>query len=432
MSVEMEFNLRVAPREMNVMRRVLVTAAVVVALLAATGRACSIPVFRYALERWQPDLYEVLVFHRGGLTTEQQALVDRFAPEREPGDPLPNTSVVKVDLDGQVRPEFAALWKAEPGQSLPWVMVRTPWRGENESVWAGELTSENLDQVLMSPHRAELAKRLLEGDSVVFVFLNGSDKERDDKLFTLAKEQFERLQKEITLPRIEAEDLQSLSVTPDKLGLKFSMLRLDRVDPREQVMIQAMLSLDPQLREERVAREPLLFPVFGRGRVFFPLVGDDIAVQNIEDLAKFLCGACQCTVKQQNPGVDLLTTIDWQEYILPTFEDKPLPPLTGLAGFAASEGGESSPPMSKAALPMTATPVAEQAVTSPFPPIGREEAATSPSESMSGDTSASALSRESPAPAPHEGVSLGMLTLGIAGGLTLLVLAAGLYFRPRS
>ena len=35
---------------------------------ASTVWACSIPVFRYALERWQPDNYEVSIFQSGSLT----------------------------------------------------------------------------------------------------------------------------------------------------------------------------------------------------------------------------------------------------------------------------------------------------------------------------------------------------------------------------
>ena len=34
----------------------------------ASAHTCSIPVFRYALERWIPGPYEVLVYHRGPLS----------------------------------------------------------------------------------------------------------------------------------------------------------------------------------------------------------------------------------------------------------------------------------------------------------------------------------------------------------------------------
>ena len=38
--------------------------------------ACNVPVFRYALQRWQPDPLEVLVLHRAPLDDAQVGLVD--------------------------------------------------------------------------------------------------------------------------------------------------------------------------------------------------------------------------------------------------------------------------------------------------------------------------------------------------------------------
>ena len=46
----------------------LLKTAVALVLVAVVAEACSVPVFRYALERWQADPYEVFVFHRGPLT----------------------------------------------------------------------------------------------------------------------------------------------------------------------------------------------------------------------------------------------------------------------------------------------------------------------------------------------------------------------------
>ena len=52
-----------------------------VALSATPSWACSVPVYRYALERWWPDPYEVIVFHRGELTEQQQAILKDLTPE---------------------------------------------------------------------------------------------------------------------------------------------------------------------------------------------------------------------------------------------------------------------------------------------------------------------------------------------------------------
>lgn len=47
-------------------------------LLPPPAQARSVPVFKYALAYWQADLYEVIVFHRGPPSVEEQAVVDRI------------------------------------------------------------------------------------------------------------------------------------------------------------------------------------------------------------------------------------------------------------------------------------------------------------------------------------------------------------------
>ena len=52
--------------------------------------ACTVPVFRYALERWQPDAYEATLFSRG-------ARPDGLFAEPATGQPKTNLSV-RMDL----------------------------------------------------------------------------------------------------------------------------------------------------------------------------------------------------------------------------------------------------------------------------------------------------------------------------------------------
>ncbi|HEY7425207.1 MAG TPA: hypothetical protein VH682_13330, partial [Gemmataceae bacterium] len=61
--------------------------------------------------------------------------------------------------------------------------------------------------------------------------------------------------------------------------------------------------------------EPMVFPVFGRGRALEGLIGKGINADTIENAAQFLCGACSCLIKRLNPGVDLLIAADWDAVI---------------------------------------------------------------------------------------------------------------------
>ena len=60
------------------------------------------------------------------------------------------------------------------------------------------------------------------------------------------------------------------------------------------------------------ANEPMVFPVFGRGRVLEPLIGAGINKENVLEHSGYLCGACSCEIKDQNPGIDLLIAANWE------------------------------------------------------------------------------------------------------------------------
>ena len=46
--------------------------------LSTNAHACSVPVFRYAVEHWPPDVYEALVLHRGKLSETDKAVTDHL------------------------------------------------------------------------------------------------------------------------------------------------------------------------------------------------------------------------------------------------------------------------------------------------------------------------------------------------------------------
>lgn len=421
-------------------RRALLAVALFIGLVGAAD-ACSIPVFRYALEQWRPDPFEVLVFHRGELNDEQQTLLQRLTPEYVPGEPLPNVAVSRVDLDGEVRAEFQAIWESEPGESLPWIVVRTPWRGENWSVWQGPLGDASIETILSSPFRSELVKRLAGGESIVWLLVEGEDAAENDRLAALCTEQLQALQGGIQLPEILPEDLRALSVQPDQLGLRFSVLRLKRDDPQEQLLVRTLLNAQPGLDAPELAAEPMLFPIFGRCRAYYPLVGSAIEPVNLEDLARFLSGACQCTIKQQNPGVDLLTNVDWDAYVLGIETEKPLPPLAGLGGFVKTD----SPP---AASTEAATADEGQPGIEPAGPSAPTEAAVAPQEETAspvpveqGPGTSPPTSEPRPTPAndgastAHESDSasaaIGSQVFWVVGLLAGAVVLASLWLLPR-
>ena len=96
--------------------------------------ACNVPVFRYALERWNPDAFVAVVFHREPLTAAPQALVEAMA--RTSDDGAANWIVRKADVSRTMSPAFQALWQSQAKATTPWLVVRYPaGRGIEQSVW---------------------------------------------------------------------------------------------------------------------------------------------------------------------------------------------------------------------------------------------------------------------------------------------------------
>ncbi|MHC4680903.1 MAG: hypothetical protein ACYTEK_19655, partial [Planctomycetota bacterium] len=103
------------------------------------------------------------------------------------------------------------------------------------------------------------------------------------------------------------------------LSFEFSTLSLSRSDPNEQFLLAMLLNSEPDLDE--YAGEPILFPVFGRGRALYALVGEGINTDNIREAVGFLTGPCGCEVKMLNPGVDLLMAFNWDAAVMQFYEE---------------------------------------------------------------------------------------------------------------
>ena len=312
-------------------------------VLACTTRAdaCSVPVFRYALERWQPDLFQAIVVHRGALNSEQKKLVDAF--DRSRGKNMANVELVTVDLDDSPPPELLTLIKKQDAADLPRILLMPPpFTGSPTPLWSGKLEAENslkdFDTVVDSPARRETVKRLLTGDSAVWLCLESGNKELDDKAFKLLDTHLEKLGKELKLPEQTPEDLDDpdSQVRFGKLPVRiaFSAIRVSRDDALEKGLIDQLMRTEDDLLEE--SGKPMVFPVFGRGRALWAYIGAGISEENITEAAQFLTGACSCQIKRQNPGTDLLLSADWEGSLEGLIEtrDVELPPLSGLEDFA--------------------------------------------------------------------------------------------------
>lgn len=332
-----------------------------VLLCGATAFACSIPVFRYALERWEPAPYELLVFHRGPLSAEHQKLL-ATVPTND--GPLKVNAVVKtVDLSASPAAELTALWNEQKQETLPAILLRNPRGSDVEgAVWSAPLSPGAIQQVFYSPVRTRIAEQLLKGASAVWVLVESGDKAKDDAAADLLGNRVEQLQKTLKLSEIEQDDIvkHKISASADELKVAFSVLRMSRQDPAEQVLVRMLMSSEDDLEE---ASEPMAFPVFGRGRTLFALVGKGINQQTIEEACSFVIGPCSCVVKELNPGHDLLIAAAWGDVAsAEASKDDPVEALVktikpgAIVPIAPGLQAESNGPRSDSAAPTNEAP----------------------------------------------------------------------------
>ncbi len=348
----------------------LLALAVAAGLAAAAplAQACSVPVHRYALERWPPEPYEAVLFHRGALGGEVQKAVEALDAARDPAGAFPNLLLDRIDVDQPIPDRVKALWEAQAKPALPWLVVRYPaFREEGPVLWSGPLAAASVAALLDSPARREVVKRILAGTSAVWVLLEGGDTARDDAAAAKVEAQLRAIEKEFEPPALDPEDLDPFGPgrfrAPLPLRLAFSVLRVSRGDAAEKTLVDMLMRLagDPP----PAADQPVVFPVFGRGRALAALAGEDLEPDVLQEAAAFLAGPCSCQVKEMNPGMDLLMTANWDAiYDEPVVMEPEVPNLAA-AGPAITEAAAA--PRAEPATPGTPVPPSAPA------PIGGAE-----------------------------------------------------------
>jgi len=322
-------------------RRTTSVAVLVTLLLSAAAVACNVPVFRFALERWQADACELVIFHDSGLKQDDEAFVADLEKSSLAVGGTSNLTVIRQDVRGGMTPETERLWQSIQSTEkpeLPFAVARAA-KGKDKIVnhWRGKLTQLREAGLLTSPAREELVRRLQNGDAVVWLLIRSSNDALTGKARDLLKQQCEQLPNELELPEgIGLPGSELYSEVP--LLLQFSVLEVDAADAKESYLVKQLTGFQS---EAAAAGQPLIVPVFGRGRALEVIPGSELSPELIHDLTEFLCGACSCQVKEQNPGFDLLLTTNWNTALFG--EDAELPPAPPTVGNGQKKSPELVP-----------------------------------------------------------------------------------------
>jgi hypothetical protein len=269
-----------------------------------------VPVFRYALEHWRPDAYRAVLYHRGPLAPDEEARLASLQVRADKS--LVNLSLRTVDLDAAPEPIDQDLFSSLGDASLPRLIIQYPAHLQiDRPVWNGAFGDQELAELLDSPLRREIVKRLTAGQTAVWLMIDGGDAGQDDAAAAVLENELEKLHTSLKLPELTDSPEDVIQDGPP-LRVEFSWLRVKRDDPAEKALVAMLVNCEPDLP---TLNEPLVFPLFGRSRGMLPLVGAGISPDNIQTSARFLAGACSCQVKELNPGFDLLLSADWRELL---------------------------------------------------------------------------------------------------------------------
>lgn len=309
--------------------------------VAGRATACDTPVYRYAMYRWEPAPYQVYYFYRGAMDERAERIKQAIeTAERSEENPA-NVMFMAVDLDKDpllrsvppyVKHDF--LPRQEPAVSVELTDTPAPYlpvglepfvRRELPSyqvvapppyfmkMYSGDLQESEIAAFIDSPARQKIAKQLEAGMASVLVMLTGADNKANQEAENATKKVIRDLaagKVELYLPPsfpMEEED-EAEEKGPT---IEFGFVKVDRGDPKEYWLVESLLSMEEDLKDEKWVDKPMVFAVFGRGRALPPFVGKGINEDNLLDCVYFVTGACSCTVKDQNPGMDLLFAYDW-------------------------------------------------------------------------------------------------------------------------
>jgi hypothetical protein len=267
--------------------------------IASDVCACTIPVFRYALDRWETDKFELI---------------------------LPPDTAANPELSNLLRPlrangtaNLAITTAKDPSITSP--QLRTARLG-GQTIWSGDLNAATLSQILDSPARQQILSRILAGESVIWVIAH-SDTPEDLAEAERIEKRLRFLEQVAALPIQDPNDPDSQLGPRPALLLKFTALRLNRNDPAEALLLKMLAGpsgdIDPTKTSFAAA-------IFGRGRVLGAWALDSLDDASLEEASMFLIGRCSCRVKDQNPGWDILMTTDWTQALAQASPKKDTPP----------------------------------------------------------------------------------------------------------
>jgi hypothetical protein len=292
------------------------------------SRACNVPVFRYALERWDSDFYTASIFYDSSIDSTVLAALTNSQSSNSQLNLISRTFDITQEPGKSLAKQYQLI-------TFPWIIIQYPPNVNVRGiVWEDEFSINAVEKIKSSPARTTIASHLLAGDAAVWVHLKSDNIQKNECASRTLQASLEKAALELSIPK-SGTDIDGNAIEVDEFEdfeLKFSFIEISRDDPAEQVLVQTLLGTEPDLFD---SNEPIAFPVFGRGRALYAILGNGIREQVIMDACSSIIAWCSCEIKDLNPGTDLLLKADWSNPVGGQLVKEELPELTGFAGFIA-------------------------------------------------------------------------------------------------
>lgn len=331
--------------------------------------SCDTPVYRYAVYRWPAAAYEVYYLHQDPMSDADKALHEKITALAKDKEAPANLGLITVDVSADpelrqsVPPDVKAAYDSLDNPSLPTYLVVTPY---GQLIHAGGLEDASVDRMIRSPARQKMAERIEAGDAGVLVMLTCSDEDAN----AAAEKTVRQVVTDVRDGKLQLYAAPSVKKEDEdkKQDHAVGFVKVNREDEKEAWFVRQLLTIESDLKD---IDEPMVFAVFGRGRLLPPCVGRGIQYDNlVGEYVEFMTGACSCTVKDQNPGMDLLTSYNWERA------------AESLAAKVGFEEGNENMLAAEQFFPQLSIPTGELAAND----AGLESTETSPEESSVGDT----------------------------------------------
>jgi len=308
--------------------------------LAAMAMACDVPVFRYALERWEPEGYSVCAVLMGDPTAEQTA---ELALLLNSSKGYAATTPANIELFAQTSgrattgelampppptSELASMLTARTFDK-PTFVVLSP---QKTIVWTAPIIPGSASRILQSPARAAVTDHLLQGATAVWLLLEQGDKEKDEAFEASLRSLLAGAVKTLTRQNeaMRAVDAAEDADQQPAFTITFPIVRVC-ANLADEAFLSAMITgVFTADAGGATLSLPAAVPMFGRGRMLAIMTGNDLNAESILRIGAYLSGPCSCEAKALNPGVDLLFSADWLNAVTQTYADaRILPPLPG-------------------------------------------------------------------------------------------------------